>query len=393
MPVLTIRLVAFIASLSLIGWACAPQEPGGSGAQSGNDVVQGTTQGSGTQAPSSAPTSANPTSTTPTSPSSPAATNPEAGRQTCLAPLKAADGTTNFPRTLSQTGCFLSLASKQPAASLLPYNVRIPLWSDGASKRRWLALPDGTRLAANPNGDVSLPPGGVLLKEFSLGGQVLETRMLARRLDGQYALATYRWNSSGTDAEVVLGDWQSQTVGGIPWTYFGPAGCVMCHSGGKGNDLGLSIAQLDVPALDVSAAGKNQVSLWKEQGILENVPAATATGFDTTTVAGKARAYLDVNCSSCHSVGARYYMGFDFAAKVPISQTGFCNTLPAHGNFGITDAKLLAPGRPDLSVLLMRMRAIDSRRMPKFGSEVVDTEGTAVVQAWISQLKSCENDP
>ena len=115
MPVLTIRLVASIASLSLVGLACAPQEPGGSGAQSGNDVVQGTTQASGTQAPSSAPPSANPSSATPTSP---AATNSEAGRQTCIAPLKAADGTTNFPKNLSQTGCFLNLAAKQPAASL-----------------------------------------------------------------------------------------------------------------------------------------------------------------------------------------------------------------------------------------------------------------------------------
>ena len=363
--------------------ASAPKETVGAGADSGNDVVQPPPQGSEAQVPSSSSPN----------PSSPAMPKPEVAKQTCLAPTKAADGNTDFPKNLSQTGCFSDLTNKQPAASLLAYNVRVPLWSDGAEKRRWLALPDGTRLSTNPNGDVILPAGAVLLKEFSLGGQVLETRMLARRLDGQYALATYRWNAAGTDAEVVLGDWQSQEVGGIPWTYFGPAGCVMCHSGSKGNDLGLSTAQLDVPALEGSAGGKNQLVLWRERGILDGMPAATATSFDMATVAGRARAYLDVNCSSCHSPGARYYMGFDFSAKVPLAHTGLCNASPAHGTFGINGAKILAPGRPDLSVLLLRMRSLDNLRMPRFGSEVVDTEGTAVVNAWISQLKSCENDP
>lgn len=377
--------VTLVLTLTIAALGCGPKDSSGSSNDPVVDVGQTGTQDPNGQIPPASTSPTNSPVNQPATPSSLAPTKPAGSKQTCAAPLKAADGTTIFPKTLSQTGCFANLKEKQPAPSLLAYSVRVPLWSDGASKRRWVALPDGTRLAANPNGDVFLPSGGVLLKEFSLGNQVLETRMLARRLDGQYALATYRWNAAGTDADVVLGDWQSQTVDGIPWTYFGPAGCAMCHSGSKGTDLGLSMAQLDVP----TTSGKSQLDEWKEQGVLESVPAVTATGFDTTTVAGKARAYLDVNCSSCHSVGARYFMGFDFSAKVPLSQTGLCNTLPAHGNFGITDAKILVPGRPDASVLLMRMRAIDNRRMPRFGSEVVDKEGTAIVESWISQLKNC----
>jgi glucose/arabinose dehydrogenase len=52
---------------------------------------------------------------------------------------RAATPPANFPRKLSQTGLFLNTAELQPHADLLSYDVNVPLWSDSALKKRWMA--------------------------------------------------------------------------------------------------------------------------------------------------------------------------------------------------------------------------------------------------------------
>ena len=49
-----------------------------------------------------------------------------------------------FPPLLSQTGAFQNTSTLTPGGRLIPYTVNSPLWSDGAVKRRWLALPTTT---------------------------------------------------------------------------------------------------------------------------------------------------------------------------------------------------------------------------------------------------------
>ena len=51
-----------------------------------------------------------------------------------------------LPRLLSQTGLFKDVARLIPAEDLLPYDVNVPFWSDGATKRRWIKLPPGTTM-------------------------------------------------------------------------------------------------------------------------------------------------------------------------------------------------------------------------------------------------------
>ena len=60
-------------------------------------------------------------------------------KQTCIAPAKYDQPTA----LLSATGCFDPKDPKKPAPGLIPYDVNSPLWSDGADKQRFMALPDG----------------------------------------------------------------------------------------------------------------------------------------------------------------------------------------------------------------------------------------------------------
>ena len=109
----------------------------------------------------------------------------------------------NFPQMLSDTGCFDPSDPTQVAEGVIPYDVKTELWSDGAGKRRWLAIPDGTQIDILPDGDWDFPIGSVLIKEFAWNGNPFETRLMVRHDDGEWAGYTYEWNASLTDANLV----------------------------------------------------------------------------------------------------------------------------------------------------------------------------------------------
>src|SRR5690606_1657707 len=74
-----------------------------------------------------------------------------------LAP--ASGGSQRFPGRLSETGCFDPADPRHPVEGMIPYDVNVALWSDGARKARWLAIPDGTTITVEPDGDWTFPPG------------------------------------------------------------------------------------------------------------------------------------------------------------------------------------------------------------------------------------------
>ena len=47
-----------------------------------------------------------------------------------------------FPRKLSETGLFTSVAEHKVAPGVIPYEINAPFWSDGADKERFFAMPE-----------------------------------------------------------------------------------------------------------------------------------------------------------------------------------------------------------------------------------------------------------
>ena len=121
-----------------------------------------------------------------------AAASAEAGLapDVALSPLPASCvADTGVPaRTLECTGLYAAIASKQIALGVRAFSPAVPLWSDGADKLRWIFLPPGTSIdSSNPNEWV-FPVGTKAWKEFSSGGQRVETRLWQKvdeRLLGQ----------------------------------------------------------------------------------------------------------------------------------------------------------------------------------------------------------------
>ena len=50
-----------------------------------------------------------------------------------LLPSDVKDTSATFPRRLSETGLFASLAKLEPAAGVVPYRVKVAPWIDGAT--------------------------------------------------------------------------------------------------------------------------------------------------------------------------------------------------------------------------------------------------------------------
>src|SRR5271169_186180 len=74
-----------------------------------------------------------------------------------------ADG--KVPLLLSETGVFSDTAKLIPSAGLIPYELIVPFWSDGAEKSRWIAVPSG-KIDFAPTGEWSFPAGTVFVKTF-----------------------------------------------------------------------------------------------------------------------------------------------------------------------------------------------------------------------------------
>ena len=110
---------------------------------------------------------------------------------------------------LSQYGLFVGDGSTQePAEGVVPYDLSTPLFSDYATKYRFVKLPPGTSAKYSKDEVLEFPVGTVIAKTFaflndlrdpSKGQRIIETRLLVHRPEGWVGLP-YRWNAEQTEA-------------------------------------------------------------------------------------------------------------------------------------------------------------------------------------------------
>lgn len=291
----------------------------------------------------------------------------------------------SFPESIDETGCFEG-SPPRPVAALVPYSVRVPLWSDAADKDRYVALPDGARMEADDDGRIDVPPGGVLVKTFRFGEQLLETRFFARGDDGEWSAATYVWNEDGTAA--TRSDGGTFTIGEHEWTVPGPSECFDCHSEAAGMGLGLEVGQLDAE-LTYPRTGRTANQLETLEGVGMLAPLDEPVEEHPRFEPDDARAYLHVNCAVCHRPGGNGIGVFDLRIDTPFEAMNVCGVRPDLGD-PTGDGALVFPGDPSRSVLRHRMASDDpSWRMPPLGTELVDEEAVALIDAWIESIESC----
>jgi uncharacterized repeat protein (TIGR03806 family) len=345
-------------------------------------------------------------------------------------PARPVNTTCRPPRTLAEpatllsaTGCVDPKDPTRPAPGLIPYDVASPLWSDGAAKERFLALPELGRIhikdckrdtkacapfaaggSPEDEGDWEVPVGTVLVKTFSIGGKRVETRLLIRFGADTWIGYSYRWRKDQSDAEVLpdavaaVTDPVDDGMGGTQtWTFPSRAQCLQCHTTEAGVSLGLETVQLNrdfrYPSTGITA---NQIATLERIGVFDETlpsplaPPLPAPGPTATEAAltASARSYLHANCAICHRPGGNF-SEIDLRFATAFKDTGLCNVAPARGDAGVMGALRLVPGDPAKSLLSIRMHRTDKSRMPQIGTSVVDVAGTGIIDQWIRAVKAC----
>lgn len=339
-----------------------------------------------------------------------------------------------FPRKLSETGLFASTKDYQPAAGLVPYSVNAELWSDGAVKDRWIAIPGDGKIeydtvvypqpAPGSTPGWKFPDGTVIVKTFSLQLEAgnpeslrrLETRILHhKRMPGTQEYGeqfwrgyTYIWNDEQTDAhladavgvdrEFTITDAQVPNGRRVQkWHFPSRAECTLCHTMASKYVLGLNTLQInrDHHYGDVVA---NQLDTLAHLGLfdrpLPDEPKELSKLPDyrdeSVPLAERARSYLHANCSHCHRKWGGGNAEFQLLATLPLDEAGILGVRPGQGHFKLNEPRLIVPGEPERSMVYHRMRIRGLGRMPHIASDIVDVSAIELIREWIEQMPRSE---
>ena len=287
------------------------------------------------------------------------------------------------------------------------YDLTTPLFSDYATKHRFVFTPPGTKAVYNADDAFNFPIGTVIAKTFGFGTpeRVVETRLLVHRAYGWVGLP-YVWRENHSEADLVLGGALvdlsfNQGPRLIQTRYPIPNAnqCLTCHAGDTDDmhPIGPKASLLN-KSHDYTNGRANQLSEWTRLGILEGAPkdpteAPRLPTWDDKsdgTVTQRARAYLDVNCAHCHSpTGLARNTGlFLDAAVTNETAIGICKP-PIAAGIGAGNLRYdIVPGKPRMSIMTFRMSSVHAKKkMPQIGRSVVHTEGVELISQWIKGLK------
>jgi uncharacterized repeat protein (TIGR03806 family) len=307
-------------------------------------------------------------------------------------------GDDTVPALISETGCVRADDATQPSSGLIPFEPNAGAWADGASSARWLGVPDGQDIAVANGNDWDVPAGSVLMQQLSLGTRLVETRLLMRHPDGVWAGYTYRWNEAQTDATRVVGG-ERVRIGSQDWIFPSEIECLRCHTEAAGRSLGLETAQLN-RTLGYPQTGRsaNQLDTLDAIGLLspplsagsDALPRTADPADSSEPLDARARAWLHGNCAGCHRPGGPTPTSLDLRYDTALPDTGACDQPPHYGDLALPDARVIAPGAPERSVLLARISRRDAAAMPPLATARIDDAGVQLVSDWIAGLDGCD---
>jgi uncharacterized repeat protein (TIGR03806 family) len=308
--------------------------------------------------------------------------------------------------------------------------VNSQLWADHTTKERYLAIPGDGKIEFDaveypqpspgaPHG-WRFPHGTVLVKTFFLemergnpgSRRRLETRLLhfeklagTEEVGDQYWQGyTYVWNDAQTDAELLDAGGLDRTFtirdakapGGTvkqTWHFPSRAECTLCHTMAAKYALGVNTLQMNRDH-DYGGVVANQLATLEHLGMFtkplpkrpEQLPRLVDHDDERQDLNLRARSYLHSNCAHCHVKWGGGNADFKLVFPLALKDTGIVNVRPGHGDFGIKDARLLAPGDAERSLIHYRLTKTGLGRMPHIATSIVDEKAARVIRDWIRSL-------
>ena len=313
-------------------------------------------------------------------------------------------GAATAPGWLSDTGLYSDAAKLKVDPRNRPFSPQYPLWSDGATKRRWVRLPEGSQINVADLEKWELPVGTKFWKEFSFNGRKVETRFLWQTRRNHWVFASYAWNEQQTNAQLAsesglanIADIENGKRHSIPSV----EECRACHDSDRTETLGFNALQLstdrDPNALHAETLTGDMLTLKtlvdgnlvtpQRPELVTNPPRIEASSPLTRTALG----YLSTNCGSCHnSEGSIAKLGLDLrqTASALECSAAIATTINKRGHWVVPEAqeasRVVNPGHPESSTLVRRIK---SRRpisqMPPIGTVVVDGAAVDLLTSWV----------
>jgi mono/diheme cytochrome c family protein len=168
---------------------------------------------------------------------------------------------------------------------------------------------------------------------------------------------------------------------------------MFCHSRAAGFVLGLTTPQMNRDH-DYAGAKANQLLNFAQLGIfkkpLSKLPSAYISYPDPANpkadLASRVKTYFQVNCAMCHVSDGGGNSLIELSYKTPLQKARMLNEPPLHDDFGITGARLVAPGDPERSLLYQRIARRGEGQMPPTSTNLVDHAGARLISEWIRKL-------
>jgi uncharacterized repeat protein (TIGR03806 family) len=312
-----------------------------------------------------------------------------------------------LPALLSQTGAFKNVRDLTPGDGLIPYDLRVSFWSDGAAKSRWISVPDG-KIKFSAAGEWVFPRGTVLVKTFALATDEttpnlkrrLETRLIVCDSSGGVYGATYKWRADRSDADLLATNLTEaifiQTATGVrtqSWYYPSRQDCLTCHTANAGGVLGVKTRQLNHDYTYPSGVTDNELRTWNHLGLfdqnlneseIKNFPKLARAEDATQSLEDRARSYLDANCSQCHRPkGTVAY--FDARYDTPLAEQNLIDG-PVLIDERIDNSRVIAPNDIWRSILYLRANTVEPFKMPPLARNTIDAQGMNLLRQWIESL-------
>jgi hypothetical protein len=278
----------------------------------------------------------------------------------------------------------------------------------------------------------------------------IETRFLTKQGTEWYGYS-YAWNDDETEGTLIESkgadrEFTIQTKAGarkLNWHYPSRSECMVCHSRAANWVLGFQEVQMNHYYDYGNGAMENQFAVFerlnlfnkfnwsneaneklrkdlKNKGrttkeINEEIARRTATRdqrgavqssllpFDPDStprlvdpydkkqdLTARVRSYLHSNCAQCHveAGGGNAMMELEFSKT--LEQMRIVDVKPVHDTFGIKDARIIAPGHPERSVMLHRIATRGKGHMPPLATRVVDEAAVEMLREWIRGLPTPE---
>lgn len=304
------------------------------------------------------------------------------------------------------------LSNMDPVFGVLPYKTASELFTDYASKSRFVWMPEGAKANYVADGEIfNFPTGAILIKNFfynqtlpSNTKKILETRLMIKK-GSEWIFANYVWNEDQTEAffdlEGSFVDVEFQHNGQTKNVFYripSHSECLTCHKtadnaipiGPKPQNLNFNLNYADGP--------ENQIDKWEDFGYLTlGTPANINAMVDFTDASqslnDRFRSYADINCAHCHNPnGHCNYLPINltFTATSDPEQLGLCvvPNIDISGFIGVPVTHIVKPGDPTSSNMYQRIKSDQENiRMPMMGRSLVHEEAVNLTEQWINSLE------